>query len=108
YHRDREAWIKKYDVEHVRPLKKAFWYSWHKLNSSVEVIYAPLDELYLWDRKFDVVFAGAIIEHLSDPLSSIGTLARLANEAVIIASTNILDTDEQMMRPSHDLAAPGQ
>jgi len=106
YHRDRAKWISDYEVAHVRPLKKAFWHCWHKLNSSVEVIYAPLDELYLWHGKFDVIFAGAIIEHLSDPVSAIGALARLANEAVIIASTNILDTDEWVMRPSHDIADP--
>lgn len=106
YHRNRAEWIRWYDEAHVRGLKKAFWYSWHKFNSSVEVIYAPLDELCFWDQTFDVVFAGAIIEHLSDPVSAIGVLSRLAKEALIIPFTVVLDTDEWLMRPSHDIANP--
>jgi hypothetical protein len=85
-------------------LKKGFWYAWHKLNSNVDVVYAPLDRLYAWDRTFDVVIAGAIIEHIADPVSAIGAYARLANEAVIIAFTDILDTDEWVMRPAHDIS----
>ena len=104
FHRDRAKWIKDHDEQLFRPLKKGFWYAWHKLNSRVEVIYAPLDQLYGWDRTFDVVLAGAIIEHIADPISAIGAYARLANEAVIIAFTDILDTDEWVMRPAHDLS----
>jgi len=106
FHRDRAQWIKDHDEQLFRPLKKGFWYAWHKLNSSVEVFYAPLDQLYAWDRRFDVVLAGAIVEHIADPVSAIGTFARLANEAVIIAFTDMLDTDECVMRPAHDMSRP--
>lgn len=108
YHRDRAAWIKEQDTRLIHPLKQGFWYAWHKLSSSVEVVYAPLDQLHAWDRKFDVVLAGAIIEHIADPISAIGTFARLANEAVIIAYTNVLDTDEWVMRPGYDISHPMQ
>jgi hypothetical protein len=76
-------------------------------NRSAQVIYTPLDRLHAWDRTFDVVLAGAIIEHLSDPVSAIGILARLAREAVIIAFTNVVDTDELLMRPTeHGMSNP--
>lgn len=106
YHRDRNTWVSHFDREHLRPLKKGFWYSWHKLNSKVEVIYAPLDKLYAWERRFDVILAGAIVEHIADPISAIGVLAGLANEAVIIACTDIVDTDEWVLQPGHDLSNP--
>jgi hypothetical protein len=48
---------------------------------------------------FDIVTAGAIIEHLSDPVYSIGAWAKVAREAVIIQFTNVVDTDELCMTP---------
>jgi SAM-dependent methyltransferase len=107
YQRDRADWVRSMHEHHLRPLKAGFWHAWHKFNSSVEVIYTPLDRLHAWDRTFDVVLAGAIIEHLSDPVSAIGILARLAREAVIIAFTNVVDTDELLMRPTeHGMSNP--
>jgi SAM-dependent methyltransferase len=107
YYRDRAGWVRTMNEDHLGPLKAGFWYSWHKFNSRVEVICAPLDRLHAWDRTFDVVLAGAIIEHLSDPVSAIGALARLAKEAVIIAFTNVVDSDELLMRPTeHGMSDP--
>lgn len=56
--------------------------------------------MYAWERKFDVIFAGAIVEHISDPVSAIGAFARLANEAVIISMTGVVDTDAESMHPT--------
>ena len=106
YHRDRAKFVAEYDVLHVHGLKKAFWYSWHKLNSKVEVVYAPLDQLHAWDRRFDVVMAGAIIEHLSDPVTVIGELARLADEAVIIPFTEVIDSNDWTMHANGDWSNP--
>jgi SAM-dependent methyltransferase len=107
YLEDRAGWVATMNEQHLRPLKAGFWYAWHKFNSGVEVIYAPLDRLHAWERRFDVVIAGAIIEHLADPVSAIGALARLAKEAVIIAFTNVVDTDELLMRPTeHGMGNP--
>ena len=39
---------------------------------------------------FDVVLAGAIVEHLSNPVSVIWALSRLAKEAVIIGYTPVI------------------
>ena len=59
YHYDRASWIRQYN-EFLVKLKNSFWYSWHRLNSYVEVVYAPIDAFPLWSRRFDVVIAGAI------------------------------------------------
>ena len=96
-YRDRRLFLKEWDSANQR-LKNSFWYSWHKLASSVEVFYTPIAAFPFWDRKFDVVIAGAIIEHLSDPVTAIGRMAMRANEAVIISFTPVGESDEIMMQ----------
>jgi SAM-dependent methyltransferase len=105
YSGDRVAWEREAEKSY-RPFKNSFWYAWHQYQSRVEMIYAPLADFRYWDRQFDVVIAGAILEHLSDPVGTLGMLARLAKEAVIIAFTPIEDTDDMLMRPITDLSNP--
>jgi SAM-dependent methyltransferase len=100
YHRDRAEWLREYDRYLVR-LKSSFWYAWHRLGSRVEVVYAPIDDFPLWGRRFDVVLAGALLEHLADPVSAIGNMASVADEALIVAFTPVEDTDEQLMRTAN-------
>lgn len=101
----RLAWVA--GAEHgLKGLKNSFWYTWHKRNSRVEAIYAPLNALPAWDRTFDVVIAGAIIEHISDPVPFIASLARLAREAVVLAFTPYVATDEQVMTTMNDWSDP--
>jgi len=100
FHANRRQWDRDADTFFFG-LKRSFWYAWHKLNSHVEVIYTPIDSLPYWMKQFDVVIAGAIIEHLSDPVTAIGNIARLAKEAIIIAFTPIEDTDDQIMRSAN-------
>ena len=99
YHEDRadfdkgmETWFENF--------KNSFWYGWHKNGSRAEMVYAPLSALPYWGRRFDVVLAGAILEHLSDPVSVIWSLSQLATEAVIIAYTPVIIDDEMFMKPA--------
>jgi hypothetical protein len=105
YSGDRITWEAE-TQENWQRKKKGFWYAWHRNRSNVEVIYAPLEHLRYVHREFDVVFAGAILEHLGDPISAIGLIGRIAKEAVIIAFTPVEDTDELLMRPITDLSDP--
>jgi hypothetical protein len=98
YHRDRAGFLRQHDEAHLVKLKNAFWYVWHRLKSSVEVVYAPIEAFPLWRRRFDVVIAGALLEHLSDPVSAIGNLAFLADDTLILAFTPVEETGEQIMR----------
>ena len=79
-----------------------FWYAHRKYSSKVEVIYEPISSIPQWGRKFDVVIAGAIIEHLSDPVSAIGNMAMLASEAIVIAFTPVDQTDDLLMKAAND------
>jgi hypothetical protein len=73
---------------------------------SIELLLKPLAELPFWERRFDVVFLGAIIEHLADPISAIGSAAILAREKIIIAFTEILDSDDIIMQAHHAWDSP--
>jgi hypothetical protein len=50
--------------------------------------------------------AGALIEHISDPVSAIGVFAGLVNEAVIISLTEVVDSDAESMHPIGDWTNP--
>jgi 2-polyprenyl-3-methyl-5-hydroxy-6-metoxy-1,4-benzoquinol methylase len=101
FHRDRKAWIRSLDSGYTM-MKNGFWYAHRKYSSKVEVIYESISSIPQWGRKFDVVLAGAIIEHLSDPVSAIGNMAMLANEAIIIAFTPVDQTEDLLMRAAND------
>jgi SAM-dependent methyltransferase len=96
YHGNRPAFIEASNYN-LKMLKNSYWYGWHKFASKAAVEYIPIADLPFWDRKFDVVLAGAIVEHLPDPVTMIGNIARLATEAVIIAFVPVNETDELTM-----------
>jgi 2-polyprenyl-3-methyl-5-hydroxy-6-metoxy-1,4-benzoquinol methylase len=107
HHRERGAWAKQSDNGFVM-MKNGFWYSWHKNRSDVKVIYAPLERLPYCDQKFDVVLAGAIFEHLANPIGALGNLAGMAKEAFIIAFTVVADTDAQVLETANDWSNPAE
>lgn len=104
YLQDRNRFLQSTD-EILGRLKSSYWYGWHRIGSQAEVVYAPLAELSRWERRFDVVIAGAITEHLSDPVTAIGNLTVLAREAVIIAFDPVVDSDEETLTAGPNWAA---
>ena len=102
---DRCAWAARMAKWH-QGIKNGFWFARRKYASNVEMVYLPLAELPFWGRRFDVVIAGAIIEHLANPVPVLADLAAIANEAVIIAFTPVDDTDDQIMRTMNDWSNP--
>jgi len=105
YHLDRAAWNTE-QIKVLAGLKNGFWYSWHKLNSKATVSYTPIRELQYFDETFDIVIAGAIIEHLADPISAIGAMCSMANEAVIIAFTPVVQDSRPYMLPMNSWTDP--
>ena len=106
YHVDRRAWAAE-TAKWLQGLKNGFWFAHQKFASKVEMVYLPLAQLPFWGGRFDVVIAGAIIEHLANPVPVLADLAAIANEAVIIAFTPVEDSDEQFMRTANDWSNPG-
>jgi hypothetical protein len=95
----RREWQNFVNETHLVPLKNSWWYGWEKFGSNCKLVYGAIEELYYWDERFDVVLAGAIVEHISDPITAIGAMARIARDAVIIAFTEVSETDDLLMQP---------
>jgi hypothetical protein len=106
YHTDRVAWDRAENKNGVSPIRNGFLYAWHKLGSKATVSYTPIRELPYFDETFDVVIAGAVIEHLADPVGAVGAMCRLANEAVIVAFTPIANDAKASMVPMGTWADP--
>jgi SAM-dependent methyltransferase len=98
YLENRAAWVAERDV-YIEQIRNSFWYAHYEMGSKVEATLRTIRSLPYWDRQFDVVIAGAIVEHHGDPVSFIGAIARLAKETVIIGFTDIIDVDALYMAP---------
>jgi SAM-dependent methyltransferase len=101
---DRPAWKHGVERMHLARMSNGFDYAHHKLGSNVERVFRPVESLHAWGRRFDVVIAGAILEHVADPIGAIGNLAAIADEAVIVAFTPVINTDEMRMEPLNEWA----
>lgn len=106
-YKDIRGYRAMWERENLVPIKNSWWHAWHKFGSRARCVYAPMAELYEWpEQMFDVVMAGAIVEHLSDPVYAIGAWARLAKEAVLIPFTDVTPLDDLTMRPITPLDNP--
>lgn len=88
-------------------LKNSYWYAHRRLKSRNQVVYGDIFRL---DRALpgpvEVSIAGAIMEHMNDQISAIGSIARVTEKAMIIAFTPIIDSDEMIARPLLPLTNP--
>ncbi len=100
FNQDRWLWNRNNWV-YLETLQNSFWYAHARFNSKVDAYYGPLADIWTWNRRFDIIILGAIIEHLSDPVQVIGNLAKLAREKIIIGFTSVIDSDDAFMRPQH-------
>lgn len=80
-------------------MKKGFWYSWHSFRSKVDVYYGSIQNLLSVDNRFDIVMAGAMLYHVSDPVTALGAFCRVAKETVVLPCTSVEDSDEEFMSP---------
>ena len=98
YLEDKPSWAQQLDPD-FHKLHNSFWYMWHEYNSRVEMVYGNEEDLILSKESFDVVIAGAIMEHLSDPVTALGLCSKMAREAIILAFTPVFWSDEEYMKP---------
>ena len=98
WHEDRASWNGAM-ADYVRSVKAAFWYAWHEYGSRAQVLYGELGALAATLPRRQVVIAGAFIEHMSDPVTALGHLCRLAEETVVIGFTPVAEGEGRFMRP---------
>jgi hypothetical protein len=103
---DRDEWDRQKESGLDR-LKNSYWYAYRHLNSRNKVAYG---DIYRLDcslpEPVDVSIAGAIMEHLNDQITAIGSIAHVTRKTIIIAFTPIIDTDEMIARPLLPLTNP--
>jgi SAM-dependent methyltransferase len=107
YYRDREAWTRKLGAE-IEQWKNAYWLCHRLLDSKAEVFYGNVYDLPVELGQFDVSIVGAVLEHLSDQVSALASIARLTRETIVLV-TPLLPTDEPIAHfeprannPAHD------
>jgi SAM-dependent methyltransferase len=96
YYRDHARWAEQYRAE-IDRWKNAYWLSHRLLGSKAEVFYGDIYNLPTGLGEFDIAIVGSVLEHLSDPISALGSIARLTKERMIVV-TPLLDTDEAITR----------
>ncbi|MFN2533016.1 MAG: class I SAM-dependent methyltransferase [Pyrinomonadaceae bacterium] len=107
YYQDNERWAQIYGAQMER-WKNAYWLCHRLLNSKAEVFYGDVYQIPPALGQFDVVIIGAVLEHLSDAITAVGSIARLAKNVIVVV-TPLLQTEERIARfeplagnPSYD------
>jgi SAM-dependent methyltransferase len=96
YFRDPERWAAQYGAE-IEQWKNAYWLSHRLLHSNAEVYYGDIYRLPETLGRFQVALVGSVLEHLSDQISALASIARLVTETIVVV-TPLLQSDERIAR----------
>src|ERR1700681_4859368 len=76
YYRDPARWAEQYDAE-IEQWKNAYWLCHRLLDSRAEVCYGNIYDLPRDLGQFEVAIVGSVLEHLSDQITALASIARL-------------------------------
>jgi hypothetical protein len=96
YYRDPARWAEHYGAE-VEQWKNAYWLCHRLLESRAEVYYGNVYDLPQELGQFDVAIVGAVLEHLSDQITALASIARLTKQTIVIVSP-VLQTEDRIAR----------
>jgi SAM-dependent methyltransferase len=96
YYRDHERWAQQYGAE-IEQWKNAYWLCHRLLESKAAVYYGNIYDLPPELGQFDIALVGSVLEHLSDQISALASIARRTTETIVIVSP-VLRTDERIAR----------
>lgn len=106
YFQDFDEWARGAEPG-LQMLKNGFWFMHEQLGSSAKAVYGDIFHLHRYlAEEVDIAFVGAILEHLNDPLSALGSVARVTSERIIIAFTPIIQTEEMLAKPILPMTDP--
>jgi SAM-dependent methyltransferase len=96
YTKNRAEWGRGINA-HLERLKNSYWFTHRLYGSKAKAIWGNVydlpDELGL----FDIVVAGQILVHLSDPVAGLSSMAR-RSRGMLVITDYIMDFDDRMMR----------
>ena len=96
YYRDPERWAEQYGAE-IEQWKNAYWLCHRLLESKAEVYYGNIYDLPAELGRFDIALVGSVLEHLSDQITALASIARRTKETIVLVSP-LLQTDERIAR----------
>jgi SAM-dependent methyltransferase len=96
YYRDPERWAEVYGAE-IEQWKNAYWLCHRLLESKANVYYGNIYGLPTELGQFDIAIVGSVLEHLSDQITALASIARLTRETMVIVSP-LLQTEERIAR----------
>jgi SAM-dependent methyltransferase len=106
HYRDPTAWAEEHNVE-VEQWKNAYWLCHRLLNSRAKAFYGDIYDLPVELGQFDIAIVGSVLEHLSDPVTALASIARLVRETIVIV-TPLLESKgkspEEAFDSTHKLA----
>src|SRR5262249_1958446 len=92
YFTDYDRWVVEQTV-FFDQMKDSYWVCHHPLGSRNRVHYGDIYPLPPALGRFDVVIVGSVLEHLSDPVSALASIARVTRDTMII-NTPFVSSDE--------------
>jgi|ERR1043166_2401685 ubiquinone/menaquinone biosynthesis C-methylase UbiE len=95
-YRDPERWAEVYGAE-IEQWKNAYWLCHRLLGSKAEVYYGNIYELPTELGQFDIAMVGSVLEHLSDQITALASIARMTKETIVVV-TPLLQTEERIAR----------
>jgi SAM-dependent methyltransferase len=96
YYREHERWVEQYGAE-IERWKNGYWLCHRLLRSRAEVYYGNIYDLPRDLGQYDVVLVGSVLEHLSDQVTALASIARLTTETIVLVSP-VLKTEERIAR----------
>jgi len=96
YCRDPDGWAATSGTE-IEQWKNAYWLCHRLLDSRAEVFYGNIYDLPKELGQFDIAIVGAVLEHLSDQVTALASIARLTKEKMIVI-TPLLETEDRIAR----------
>ena len=96
HYRDPAAWAEKHNVE-VEQWKNAYWLCHRLLESRAKVYYGDIYDLPVELGQFDIAIVASVLEHLSDPITALASIARLVRETIVIVAP-LIESEEKTAR----------
>ena len=94
--RSPSQWGELYGAE-IERWKNAYWLCHRVLNSKAQTFYGNIYDLPITLGSFDVAIVGSVLEHLSDQISALASIARLTRETMVVV-TPLFQSDEPIAR----------
>lgn len=96
YYTNHEDWVEEYEP-YIERWKNAYWLSHRLYGSKAQVFYGDIYALPPELGSFDIAIVGSVLEHLSDQISALASIARLTKETMVIV-TPVIETEERIAR----------